>query len=215
MFAVARIEVRGGSPEVTRQVDAALASLVGRPLVGLDGAAVLQQVDALPTVVGASYDRAFPHTLRIYVVPERPVAVLRRGAESWLVSARGRVMEHLAPSASRAAAHLDPDATPVADGRADHGGRRRPAARAAGLAGGSALASTPSRTAAGRSCSTCGRASSSGSATAGDIRLKLAVAGSARGAAGRLDVPRRQRPGPAGVGADRRRQRRYKVSSRG
>jgi cell division protein FtsQ len=95
LFAIDRIEVQGGSPQVAGQVRQALASLVGKPLVGLDGSAVLQRVDALPTVVGASYDRAFPHTLRISVVPERPTAVLRRGPESWLVSARGRVIGRL------------------------------------------------------------------------------------------------------------------------
>jgi cell division protein FtsQ len=95
LFAIDRIEVHGGSPRVARRVNSALASLVGRPLVGLDGSAVLAKVDALPTVVSASYDRAFPHTLRISVVPERPAAVLRRGPDSWLVSRRGRVMERL------------------------------------------------------------------------------------------------------------------------
>jgi len=95
LFAIDRIEVHGGSPQVARQVQSALASLVGRPLVGLDGSAVLARVDALPTVVSAGYDRAFPHTLRITIVPERPAAVLRRGPDSWLVSMRGRVMERL------------------------------------------------------------------------------------------------------------------------
>jgi cell division protein FtsQ len=95
LFAIDRIEVHGGSGPVARQVRQALASLAGEPLVGLDGSAVLTKVDALPTVERASYDRAFPHTLRITVVPERPAAVLRRGSESWLVSTRGRVMERL------------------------------------------------------------------------------------------------------------------------
>lgn len=95
LFAIDRIEVHGGSPQVVRQVHSALASLVGRPLVGLDGSGLLAKVDALPTVMSASYDRAFPHTLRITVVPERPAAVLRRGPDSWLVSMRGRVMKHL------------------------------------------------------------------------------------------------------------------------
>ena len=99
LFAINRIEVRGGSRQVARQVHAALASLVGRPLVGLDGAAVLAKVDALPTVVGASYDRDFPHTLRVIVVAERPAAVLRRGADSWLLSTRGRVMASLPSTA--------------------------------------------------------------------------------------------------------------------
>jgi cell division protein FtsQ len=95
MFAIDRIEVQGGPPSIAAQVQRVLASEVGKPLVGLDGSAVLQRVDALPTVVSASYDRDFPHTLRITVVAERPAAVLRRGPDSWLVSTHGRVMERL------------------------------------------------------------------------------------------------------------------------
>jgi cell division protein FtsQ len=92
IFAVDKIDVRGGSSNVDAQVQRALASLTGRSLVGLNGADVLQRVEALPTVVSATYDRSFPHTLRITVVPERPVAVLRAGSTAWLVSERGRVV---------------------------------------------------------------------------------------------------------------------------
>lgn len=95
LFAVDRIEVQGGSPRLAAQVRGALSPLVGTSLVGLDGPAAMRRVEALPTVVRASYDRAFPHTLRLSVVPERPAAVLRRGPDSWLVSARGRVIERL------------------------------------------------------------------------------------------------------------------------
>ena len=126
LFAIDRIEVHGGSPQVARQVQSALASFVGRPLVGLDGSAVLARVDALPTVVSASYDRSFPHTLRITVVPERPAAVLRRGPDSWLVSRHGRVMERLpATAVPTAAANLDFDAHAGADRCRAHGGRSR------------------------------------------------------------------------------------------
>ena len=135
MFAITRIEVRGGSPRVTRDVHGALAPLVGTSLVGLDGAAVLRKVDALPTVVRASYDRAFPHMLRITVVPEQPAAVLRRGPDSWLVSVRGRVMEQLP---SKAAPKLPriwiSSRTPVHDG-ARVATDAATSARAAGLAG--------------------------------------------------------------------------------
>ena len=99
LFAIDRIEVDGASPQVAGQVRQALHSFSGRPLVGLDGSAVLRTIDELPTVVSASYDRAFPHTLRITVVPEQPAAVLRRGSDSWLVSMRGRVMERLSATA--------------------------------------------------------------------------------------------------------------------
>jgi cell division protein FtsQ len=136
MFAIDRIEVRGGSPQVTRQVDAALASLVGRPLVGLDGSAVLQKVDALPTVVSATYDRAFPHTLRIFVVAERPAAVLRLGPDSWLVSTRGRVMEHVLSSAVPKLPRIwISTRTPVQTGAQVTAAGAATAAHAAGLAG--------------------------------------------------------------------------------
>jgi cell division septal protein FtsQ len=82
---------------VRAQVRHSLASLDGTSLLALDGSAVLRRVDSLPTVISATYDRAFPHTLRIAVVAERPVAVLRRGKEQWLVSARARVMRRVAP----------------------------------------------------------------------------------------------------------------------
>ena len=50
---------------------------------------------ALPDVSLVSYDRAFPHTAKIVVSAERPVAVLRKGAQAWLVTERGRVLEQL------------------------------------------------------------------------------------------------------------------------
>jgi cell division protein FtsQ len=99
-FALTRIEVSGGPLPVRAQVRQAVAPLRGDSLLRVDGAALLRRVDALPTVVASGYDRAFPHTLRITVVPERPVAVIRQGAKSWLASARGRVMALLAPHAA-------------------------------------------------------------------------------------------------------------------
>jgi len=92
MFAVRSIEVEGASPALAAEVRGELRSFVGRSLVAVNGGAVEQRVDGLPSVREATVDRSFPHTLRIRVVPEVPVAVLRRGAESWLVSARGRVV---------------------------------------------------------------------------------------------------------------------------
>ena len=79
MFAVARIEIAGGSPEVRQQVRRTLAPLVGTSLLALDGRSLERRVEALPTVVSVGYDRAFPHTLRLTLVPETPVAVLHRG----------------------------------------------------------------------------------------------------------------------------------------
>jgi cell division protein FtsQ len=92
LFAIDRVAVTGGSATIDAQVTHALAPFVGTSLVGLDGPSVLQRVEALPTVVSATYDRAFPNTLRLKIVPERPVAVLRAGTAAWVVSERGRVI---------------------------------------------------------------------------------------------------------------------------
>ena len=135
MFSITRIEVSGGSPQVARQVDGALAPLVGTSLVGLDGAAVLRRVDALPTVVSASYDRAFPHTLRITVVPEWPAAVLRRGPDSWLVSVRGRVIERLPARAAPKLPRIWVSSRTAVRVGSTLGDGAAMSARAAGLAG--------------------------------------------------------------------------------
>jgi len=92
MFAVDAIRVDGASPAVARQVERALRRYDGESLVAVDASAVGDRAGALPAVRSATVDRAFPHTLRIRVVPELPVAVLRRGTDSFLVSARGRVI---------------------------------------------------------------------------------------------------------------------------
>ncbi|MGZ8702202.1 MAG: cell division protein FtsQ/DivIB [Gaiellaceae bacterium] len=101
MFAVRSVEVAGASPALAAEVRAELRSFDGRSLVALNGDAVEQRVDGLAAVRSSVVDRAFPHTLRIRVLPELPVAVLRRGAESWLVSARGRVIAVIVHGARR------------------------------------------------------------------------------------------------------------------
>src|SRR5215210_309480 len=92
MFALQRIEVEGAPPGLVSEVHTALRSYRGDSLVVVDGASVEHRVDGLPAIRASVVDRAFPHTLRVLVFPEVPVAVLRRGADSWLVSARGRVI---------------------------------------------------------------------------------------------------------------------------
>jgi cell division protein FtsQ len=92
MFAVRSVEIAGASPALAAEIRSELAALDGRSLLSVDAPSVGQRVDGLPAVRSAVVDRAFPHTLRIRIVPELPVAVLRRGSESWLVSARSRVI---------------------------------------------------------------------------------------------------------------------------
>ena len=94
-FAVDRIAVRGASPEVAAQVRKALAPALGESLLGLDLNELTRRAEDVPMVAAASFDRAFPHTLAIGVVPEAPVAVLRQGSSSWLAAAGGRVVADL------------------------------------------------------------------------------------------------------------------------
>jgi cell division protein FtsQ len=100
MFAVRTIEVEGASPALATEVRAELRSFDGRSLVAVNGGAVEQRLNGLAAVRSSVVDRSFPHTLRIRVLPEVPVAVLRRGGESWLVSARGRAIT-MVPLGSR------------------------------------------------------------------------------------------------------------------
>jgi cell division protein FtsQ len=97
MFAVVHLDVTGGTPALRAQVRHELAGMRGTSLLALDGAALERRVESLPTIVSASYDRAFPHTLRLTVVPEVSVAVLHRGAETWLLSGRGRAVKRIQP----------------------------------------------------------------------------------------------------------------------
>jgi hypothetical protein len=95
MFAVQRIEVTGARPSAVERVNAALAPLDGSSLLALDAATIDRRLAGLPDVRLISYDRAFPHTAKIVISAERPVAVLRRGSGAWLITEKGRVLEKL------------------------------------------------------------------------------------------------------------------------
>ncbi|HEY5659457.1 MAG TPA: FtsQ-type POTRA domain-containing protein [Gaiellaceae bacterium] len=95
MFAVDTVRVEGAAAPLAAEVRRELRGYDGRSLVGLDAASVAQRLAGLPAVRSASVDRAFPHTLRVQIVPELPVAVVRRGPDSFLVSARGRVISRV------------------------------------------------------------------------------------------------------------------------
>jgi cell division septal protein FtsQ len=99
MFALNRIEVEGAPPAVAARVRAALEPIEGRSLLALNGADVERRLTALTMVASASYDRDFPHTLRVVVRPEHPVALLRHGADAWIVAASGRVIASAEPQA--------------------------------------------------------------------------------------------------------------------
>jgi cell division protein FtsQ len=106
VFAVDRLEVRGAAGQVRVEVERAAAWTLGESLVGLDGDELVRRLELLPFVRSASYDRAFPNTLRITVVPERPLLRVLQGKTGWLVSEQGRVMRRFGARKGRSYARL-------------------------------------------------------------------------------------------------------------
>lgn len=101
VFAVERIEVRGATPGVQRQVEAVAGDLVGRSLVGVNTDELAGRVRALPSIAGVSVDRAFPHAIVVKVAVERAVAVARRGGSSYLVTGTGKVVREVETGSNR------------------------------------------------------------------------------------------------------------------
>jgi cell division protein FtsQ len=101
LFALEEVEVSGGRRAVREQVRAAVRPLLGESLVALDQGDLRRRLEALPTVRSAQIDRAFPHTLRIALVHERPLAVVQSGEDAWLVSAEGHVIRAVEPQRAR------------------------------------------------------------------------------------------------------------------
>ena len=134
MFALHRIEVEGAPPSVAVRVRAALEPLEGTSLLALKGGDVDRRLATLPMVASASFDRDFPHTLRVVVRPEHPVALLRHGADAWVVAASGRVIAAAEPQAVKGLPRVwvTSDAPRVGDGLTDRLGLR--AVRALALA---------------------------------------------------------------------------------
>lgn len=101
VFAVNEVDVRGAPPSVEREVRVVAGRALGTSLVTVDARAIEDALRALPSVAGASVDRAFPHTLVVKVAPERPVAVARRGDSAWLVTGSGEVVREIATGTER------------------------------------------------------------------------------------------------------------------
>jgi cell division protein FtsQ len=95
VFALEKIEVDGAPPSIAAEVRASLAAYNGTSLVAFDSGRAARQLSTVAEVADARFDRAFPHTLKVRVRLERPVAVLRQGSDAWLVSASARVLRQL------------------------------------------------------------------------------------------------------------------------
>ncbi len=93
-FSVDRITVSGaGDPAVADDVRAATAAAIaGRGLLAVDPATVARSLALLPAVTAVRVDRAFPHELRIAVVPEVPAATVTTAAGRVVIAVSGRVI---------------------------------------------------------------------------------------------------------------------------
>jgi cell division septal protein FtsQ len=94
-FSVDSIEVTTEPSGQSRLVERALRPLAGQSLLEIDEDAIARRLERLPHVHLLGYDRSFPDGLRVTVSVERPVAVLRKANENWLVSGEGRVLRKL------------------------------------------------------------------------------------------------------------------------
>jgi cell division septal protein FtsQ len=96
VFSVQTVEIRGATPAIRAEVRSAVASDLGKSLLRIDGGDLERRLAVLADVHSFRYDRAFPHTLRLVVRAERPVLVVRRGGDAFLVAASGRILRPLA-----------------------------------------------------------------------------------------------------------------------
>jgi cell division protein FtsQ len=95
VFSLDRIDVDGAPRATAGRIRAALRPYLGESLVRFDRGAAERRLASVPEVAEAHFDRDFPHTLKVRVRLERPVAVLRRGSDAWLVSSGARVLVRL------------------------------------------------------------------------------------------------------------------------
>lgn len=99
MFQLKSVAVRGGNESERVAVrDAVARAAAGRSLLALSPSGVAGVIEQVPTIRLASVDRDFPHTLRIHIVPERPVALaVGPGHYRSVVAASGRVLRVFGP----------------------------------------------------------------------------------------------------------------------
>jgi cell division protein FtsQ len=95
VFALQRIEVEGAPSPVAGEIRSSLETYRGESLVKFDSRQASRRLSTVAEIAQAKFDRAFPHTLKVRVRLERPVAVLRQGSDAWLVSASARVLRKL------------------------------------------------------------------------------------------------------------------------
>lgn len=101
-FAIRRIEVIGGSPEVTATVHEALTPWIGASSLAADTAAIRAAVGALGWVDNAGVRLVAPETLIVTVTERTPALVWRHGDELILLDATGSSIAKIGARADRA-----------------------------------------------------------------------------------------------------------------
>jgi cell division protein FtsQ len=93
VFAASQVSVTGATPRVDALVRAAVAhDVAGESLLRVDASGLAAQIEAIPDVKTAHVDRAFPHTVAVSVVMERPAGLVHAGKARYIVSVDGRVL---------------------------------------------------------------------------------------------------------------------------
>jgi cell division protein FtsQ len=93
IFAASRVSVTGATPRIDALVRTAVAhDVAGKSLLRVDASSLAAELEAIPDVKVARVDRAFPHTVAVSIVMERPAALVRAGKASYVVSVDGRVL---------------------------------------------------------------------------------------------------------------------------
>ena len=135
MFSLDTVAVAGAPPRVAGARALRAPTARGSEPLALDSSEIDRRLGALHDIAGYTYDRDFPHTLRVTVKPEHPVAVCPARSEGL---ARGG---ELAGDFTAAVGTPDPlsrgSGSPIRriDGRrADHGSFRAPSGAALALA---------------------------------------------------------------------------------
>jgi cell division septal protein FtsQ len=118
IFAASQVSVTGATPRVDGLVRTAVGQdVAGESLLRVDASSLALRLEAIPDVKVAHVDRAFPHTVAVSVVMERPAALVRAGKASYIVADDGRVLRAAAKAPDSMPRLLLPPADQPAPGR--------------------------------------------------------------------------------------------------
>lgn len=107
LLAVDQIQVVGAETTDRSAVTAASGVHRGDAIVDVDPALVRADVMALPSVASARVERVWPHTVRITVTEEIPLATFDAGGRSVLVGRGGRILSEIgSPAATGGSAEV-------------------------------------------------------------------------------------------------------------